>query len=149
MTPWPLDDFQESSHLTQYYQVLPSLSNVTKYHINFYQSLYNALCESCENGVWSGQLWQINSPPIFVENLPKFQLLCLNIQIFEKVINFQNLWEKGWWKLQKTCWGCCDKISWVSKELSQKTGFILENAFFVTRPPNTKKMYLKSEIIKF
>ena len=27
-----------------------------------------ALCESCENRVWSGQLWQINSPQIFNEN---------------------------------------------------------------------------------
>ena len=28
----------------------------------------SALCESCENGVWSGQLWQINSPPIYNKN---------------------------------------------------------------------------------
>ena len=42
----------------------------------------NALCESCENGIWSGQLWQINSPPIFSKNLPNFQWWCLNIQIF-------------------------------------------------------------------
>ena len=27
-----------------------------------------ALCESWENGVWSGQLWQMNSPQIFNEN---------------------------------------------------------------------------------
>ena len=40
---------------------------------------------------------------------------------------------------KKNGWGCCDKISWVSKELSQKTGFVLEKVLFVTRPPNTKK----------
>ena len=55
----------------------------------------NALCESCENGVWSGQLWQINSPPIFNENGPNFQWWCENIQIFDKLIPFPNIMDKS------------------------------------------------------
>ena len=109
----------------------------------------NALCESCENEVWSGQLWLINSPPIFNEKEPNFQWWCKNIQIFEKVIRFLNVTDKKWWKKQKTCWGCCHKISLVSKKSSKKNGFVLENALFVTRPPSTKKTGFKSEIIKF
>ena len=57
-----------------------------------------ALCESCENEVWSGQLWQYNSPPIFNENEPNFHWWCKNIQIFEKVIRFPNIMDKQWWK---------------------------------------------------
>ena len=73
---------------------------------NFYQSsnwlkwtvLSIALCESCENKVWSGQLWQINSPPIFNENEPNFQWWCKNIKNFGKVIRFPNIMDKKWWK---------------------------------------------------
>ena len=35
------------------------------------------------------------------------------------------------------------------KKIVSKNGFLLENAFFVTRPPNTKKRGSKSEKIKF
>jgi len=37
----------------------------------------------------------------------------------------------------------------VSKKSSKKTGFVLENALFVTTPPSAKKTDLKSEIMKF
>ena len=73
----------------------------------------------------------------------------MNIQIFKKVKNFQHFGGQCGEKKQKTCWGCCDKISLVSKKSSKKTGFVLENALFVTTPPSTKKTDLKSEIMKF
>ena len=42
----------------------------------------------------------------------------------------------------------CICILFYSKKLS-KNGFVVENALFVTRPPNTKKTGLNSEITKF
>ena len=66
----------------------------------------NALCESYGNGVWGIQLWQINFPPIFSENQPNFQWWCLNIQIFDKVIPFQNFWgNSGENSNKKNCCG--------------------------------------------
>ena len=57
-----------------------------------------ALCESCKNWVLSGQLWLINSPPIFNKIQPNFKWWCINIQKFEKVINFPKFWGTKWWK---------------------------------------------------
>ena len=52
-----------------------------------------------KNGVKSGQLWQIISPPIFNENSPNLEGWCKNIQKIKKIIDFPNIFKKGFLKL--------------------------------------------------
>ena len=112
--PTPVTDFLSPPQLHRHHSTTPPLhlhhctgtnTNTTALvHQHYLHHCTNtntniiALCESCENKVWSGQLWQINSPPIFNENEPNFQWWCKNIQIFEKVIRFQNNMDEKWLK---------------------------------------------------
>ena len=61
-------------------------------------------CSQCtmrklKNGVKSGQLWQIISPPIFNENSPNLEGWCKNIQKIKKIIDFPNIFKRGFLKL--------------------------------------------------
>ena len=55
--------------------------------------------QKLKNGVKSGQLWQIISPPMFNENSPNLEGWCKNIQKIKKIIDFPNIFKKGFLKL--------------------------------------------------
>ena len=52
--------------------------------------------QKLKNGVLSGQLCQIISPPIFNENSPHLEGWCKNIK--KKMIDFPNIFKNGFFK---------------------------------------------------
>ena len=60
--------------------------------------LLHSTMRKLKNGVKSGQLWQIISPPIFNENSPNLEGWCKNTKK-KIIIDFPNIFKKGFLKL--------------------------------------------------
>ena len=78
---------------------------------------FQCTMQKLTNWVQSGKVWQINSPTIFSENYPNFQWWCLNIQIFDKVIPFQNFWEKKVVEIAKNLLGVLSQDNFGVKKI--------------------------------
>ena len=76
--------------------------------------------EKLKNGVKSGQLWQIISPPILNENSPNLEGWCKNIQKIKKNNWFPKYLLKGIFKIVKNLLGVLsqDKVD-VKKSVSK------------------------------
>ena len=70
-----------------------------------YLGLIQCTMRKLKNGVKSGQLWQIISPPIFNENSPNLEGWCKNIQKIKKIIDFPNIFKKGFLNRKKPVGG--------------------------------------------
>ena len=85
-----LDQTSYLSHATNIFKVLFAFELFAVIHCTM---------EKLKNGVKSGELWQIISPPIFNENSPNLEGWCKNIQKIKKIIDFPNIFKKGFLKL--------------------------------------------------